>query len=295
MRNIFSSVNKYVERQSENFLTESLCYVVDLIVSREPKNGELLMRQITNREIDLDPAKLTIITQETTEVGRPDLVISQGKDFTFFIEIKHDSSLGHRQLERYFDKLETRESLQKQLILITRSKHSLKETRLDKKLFRHISWYELSSWLSQLKIEDQISKHAVHDFLLFLEEKEMSTQRVEWDYIRGVPALVHLSSMLDIALSEAFPDEEVRKSAGWKEFGFYFGKDKDGWLGIEYETHLHVHVAKAGPKGWYDEEYLTLDLEKSPFFTLQAGEQLELLVKFIKESIVSLKIKLDVE
>jgi hypothetical protein len=295
MRNLFSSLNKYLVRQDENFLTEGLTYVLDILVSREPQAGNEILRLICSEKIDIDSTTLSITTQETMETGRPDLVISQGNDFTFFIEIKHDSTIGFTQLERYFEKLAIRTGKEKRLILITRSKHSLRETQLDRKNFSHLCWYQISGWLSELKLEDQVSKFTVDQFLNFLEEKEMTSERVGWDYIRGIPSLVHLSNMLETALTEAFPEEEIRRSAGWKEFGFYFGKEKDGWLGIEYTDHLNVYVAKAGPKQWFDELFRPLNLEKSHFFALEAGEQLEMLIKFISESVKELGITLEGE
>ena len=196
MRNIFSSLNKYLVRQTENFLTEGLTYVLDVLVTNETKSAQELLRLISGIDLQLEPSSLTITTQESTETGRPDLVIRQLKDFTLFLEIKHDSAIGVRQLERYFEELELRESNFKQLILITRSKHSLKHTGLDQNHFRHICWYQISGWMSELKVADKVSEYTIEHFLHFLEEKEMTTEKVEWEYIRGVSALVHLSNML---------------------------------------------------------------------------------------------------
>lgn len=293
MRNIFSTINRYVVRQTENFLTEGLAYVLDILISREPEAGKGLIKQISGFDLVIDPALLGITTQEDVEIGRPDLVISQSTDFVLFIEIKHDSPLGNRQLERYYEKLSPRNSKYKQLILITRSKHSLTQTQLNRGSFRHVCWYQISGWLSELKIQDEISKFTVQQFLKFLEEKSMSSEKVEWDYIRGIPALVHLSNMLETALHEAFPEEDLRRSAGWAEFGFYFGKNKDGWPGIQYLEHLTVYVAKAGPKEAYDEIFSPLDLEKSHFFAMTAGEQLETLINFISTSVKDLGISLN--
>ncbi|MEX2161212.1 MAG: PD-(D/E)XK nuclease family protein [Anaerolineales bacterium] len=286
MRNLFSSVNKYTIRQTENFLTECLCYVLDVLISNEPKLGEGLLKQITGTNIEINSTTFEITTQETAEVGRPDVVISQGEDFTFFIEIKHDSTLGANQLERYFQKLAEREGKVKQLILITRSKHSLKQTRLDPKSFRHLCWYQISEWMSELKGKEKVSQYTIAQFLSFLEEKAMTNEKVEWQYIEGVPALRHLMVMLNTAIAETFPETTVVKNAGWNWIG-YIVADKY-WVGVRYENLLQISIETAGAKQY--SPLSIINLEESHFFAHKAGEQLDKLIEFVSEGMKGLQV-----
>ena len=138
MNNLFSSLARYAERQDENYLTESLVFVLRLLLERAEQPGLKLLANICGPET-LDwfhrAEDVAISTQFTIEVGRPDIFIEIGKDTIIFIEVKHDSGLGCNQLEGYFEYLERSPYPNKQLVFLTRSKHSIQETTLDRVVF----------------------------------------------------------------------------------------------------------------------------------------------------------------
>jgi hypothetical protein len=172
----------------------------------------------------------------------------------------------------------------KQLILITRSKHSLKQTQFDQSKFKHICWYQISGWMSDLKIEDKVSQHTIRQFIDFLEEKEMTTEKVEWQYIDGVPALRHLLAMLNTALAEVFHEHTIVRNAGWNWIGYILAEKY--WVGVRYENPLQISIETTGAKQY--NPHSVLDLEKSHFFAFKAGEQLEKLLEFISEGMKDL-------
>lgn len=208
-----------------------------------------------------------------------------------FVEVKHDSSLGEEQLERYWEQLQRRATNQKQLVLLTRSKHSVQETSLPADQYRSICWYQISALLSEINLDDEVSKHAIEGFLEFLAEKGMSMEKIERDYIRGVPALRNLANMIGTAMAEAFPEVHTRRTAGWSWIGYYFsGKS---WVGLWYDDPMNVLVEKDSADD--PKPNRRLDLEARNFFSLTAGEQLELLISFIASSVKDLDIDLDIE
>jgi len=108
----------------------------------------------------------------------------------------------------------------------------------------------------------------------------MSMERVTWEYIRGVPAMINLLTMLSTAIAEVNPDMGVKKTIGGSWAGYYL--EGGIFLGFRYTEHLTiVFEDNTGNNPTYKRN---LDLEKAHFFSLSAGEQLECLIGFMKDS-----------
>ena len=282
---LFTELAKYAHRQEENYLTEAFVYLLKTVLVREPACGISILADMLIfpvEEIQNRSGAINISTQDTYEEGRPDIIIRMGVDCLFFIEVKHDSRIGHHQLESYLDALEKEAPAYKQLILLTRSKHSIQETDLEAGNFQQICWYEISGWLSNLEIEDEIINFLVNEFLDFLRGKEMSMERVSWEYIKGVLALRSLADMVGVAVAEAFPEERTRRTAGWNWIGYYLGEGTDLWVGVRYANHLQLVMENNnGNEPTFKKD---LDLSEIHFFSLAAGEQLEEIIRFISAS-----------
>ena len=282
---MFSALSRYAFRQEENFLTESLVYILNLILERENEIGLSILTKLCGVRFAtwLDNASIiSITTQHTVDEGRPDIVIQVGPDKVVFIEVKHDSSLGQDQLERYYAHLEKSSSQENKLVLLTRSRHSVQETTLDQERFHHICWYEISGWLSEAYIQDEIVLYLVGQFLDFLKEKEMSMEKITWEYIEGVPAMVNLANMLVTAITETLPEEKITRTAGWNWIGYYVGEKTDLFFGVRYRAPLKVVIENdRGNDPTFQRE---LSLQKAYFFSLNAGEQLQCLIDFIRSS-----------
>jgi len=206
---LFSSLNKYANAQEENFLSESLVFLLNLILEQDIEIGIQLLENICGTVEDskfLYPDQINIYTQQTIVEGRPDIIITYANECIVFIEVKHDACLGEIQLERYLTHLENSDYQNKQLILLTRSRSSIQETTLSADQFRQICWYQISGWLSDIKTSNEVIQFMIENFLYFLKEKEMSMEKVTWEFIQGVPAIVNLAKMLGTAISEAYPE-----------------------------------------------------------------------------------------
>jgi len=129
--NLFSSLAKYASTQEENFLTESLVQLISIILKREHEFGLNLLTNlcgVNKKEWFLKLQEIDISTQFSIQEGRPDIIIRDGENGIVFIEVKHDSSLGDLQLERYLSYLTDSPLENKRLVLLTRSKSSIQET-----------------------------------------------------------------------------------------------------------------------------------------------------------------------
>ena len=285
-RNIFSALSRYAYRQQENFLTESLAYLLEMLQERDGDAFGQLANLLAGQELAIDHAKARVSTQESTEVGRPDLVLAQEPDFLIFIEIKHDSPLGSEQLERYYDELSKRQEKVRQLVLLTRSKHAHLDTNLASENYHRVYWYQISELLKTLDVADETASYLVDAMQEFLRQKGMSMDKVEEAYALGVPALRNLVRMTGVALSEAFPDAQTRNTSGWDWIGYYFGGKS--WVGIWYREPLTFVVEKESDERSVPSR--SLDLAAAGFFDLAAGDQLELLIEFIQTSVKELGI-----
>ena len=163
-------LSRFAFRQEENFLTESLVYMLNLILEREKEIGLSILANLCGEGFAAglgNAANISITTQFTVDEGRPDTVIQVDSDKVAFIEVKHDSSLGAEQLERYYSNLMGSKAKDTQLVLLTRSRHSIQETSLDQSLFHHVCWHEISGWLSEADFRDDVTSFLPSNFLNF--------------------------------------------------------------------------------------------------------------------------------
>jgi hypothetical protein len=279
--NIFSSLARYATRQEENFLTEAFVYLLNLMLEREVECGRAILANLCGDKVAgwlREASSVSIVTQFSVAEGRPDIVIEIDAGKMIFLEVKHDSSLGVEQLERYYAHLESHKAGDAQLILLTRSRHSIQQTSLERALFHHICWYEISGWLSEVQIEDEVTDFLVRQFLTFLKEKEMSMEKVTWEYIQGVPAMLNLVNMISTAIAEASPESSVRKTVGASWAGFYI----NGQLFVGFRFANSLVIVFENDNGNNPTFKRDLSLEQAHFFSLTAGEQLECLIEFIR-------------
>jgi hypothetical protein len=279
--NIFSSLARYATRQEENFLTEAFVYLLNLMLEREVECGRAILANLCGDKVAgwlREASSVSIVTQFSVAEGRPDIVIEIDAGKMIFLEVKHDSSLGVEQLERYYAHLESHKAGDAQLILLTRSRHSIQQTSLERALFHHICWYEISGWLSEVQIEDEVTDFLVRQFLTFLKEKEMSMEKVTWEYIQGVPAMLNLVNMISTAVAEASPESSVRKTVGASWAGFYI----NGQLFVGFRFANSLVIVFENDNGNNPTFKRDLSLEQAHFFSLTAGEQLECLIEFIR-------------
>ncbi|MHA1401979.1 MAG: PD-(D/E)XK nuclease family protein [Candidatus Heimdallarchaeaceae archaeon] len=224
-RNIFSVLAKYNSAKDENYLTEAFVYILQSLYESDRNIFFEIIERICvkgNEYNFLPDEKISITTQESTDLGRPDIKITT-PDKLIYIEVKHDSLLGREQIERYLQILDNSSSPIKKLILLTR--FSIEFTEQEAKPYKNIRWFEIYNWLSNVKPTNIVNKYLVLSFLKFLEEKQMSVKKVTWEYMNGVPALKNLMNMIEVAI-ESTSLKIASKSAGWDWMGYYIGKKK---------------------------------------------------------------------
>lgn len=283
--NVFATLSKYGSRELENFLTESFVFLIKLLLEKEKVHGLAFINRLCGLgECDsfADSDAVSISTQITIEDGRPDIEIRDGAKKLYYIEIKHDAPLGEGQLEYYKNKLDESNIPSTGLVLLTRSKSSAQETTLDSDQFYHICWYDIHRFLNQIVSSnvDEVCAYFINNFNLFLESKQMSLEQVSWEYIKGVPGLVSLSNILEVAILEAIPDVQLKKTTGWNWRGYFV----NGliYCGIRYdESTIIVFENNMGNSPSYRRE---LDLNDAHFFSLNQAEQLECLIEFLRKA-----------
>lgn len=296
--NIFSALAKYNSAIDENYLTESFVFVINTLLQQERPIGIEILTQlcVNNNEFSFDiDEDISVSTQEVTEQGTPDIKISS-LNKRIYVEVKHDSPVDPDQLKRYKSDLESWSAAIKRLILLTRFPVDLSEHKgiPDK----HVCWFEVYNWLANAKDKAQnpVSGYLIDSFKSFLEEKQMSIQKVSWEYINGVPALSNLINMIEVAIQDASLPI-YSKSPGWDFKGFYV-QSNEFWCGIHYNNPLVMtfemigrsrfnaklvkkpghEVRKGNERIWF-----RLHLEDIHFFSLDKDKQLEKITKFVKE------------
>ena len=126
----------------------------------------------------------------------------------------------------------------------------------------------------------------------------MTLQKVTWEYINGIPAMLNLINMIEVAIQGASIDfyKTFPKSAGWDFKGFNL-RNHDFWCGFYFSNPL-VLTFEVLDKKKFNKYNLTeptyllqegkerlwfrLPLEEIHFFSLDKDQQLDLTTNFIK-------------
>jgi len=252
------------------------------LVDRTPSSAFELLDRLLGTTLLSEyegPAIPEFITQEKVEEGYPDITVRFEPDGLAYIEVKHDAPLGDGQLEYYKSMLEKSGASNQLLVLLTRSRQSSHETELPSDDFHHVCWYEVHAWLRNLIGRDPVADHIILDFLEFLEEKQMSLQRIGWEYEKGVSSLVDLTSMMEAAATEVFEDAKLKRTAGWSWRGFYLNEEY--FFGVRFD--IPTKIVFENNIGTNPDFKRDLLFQEKYFFSLDTGDQFEALISFLQE------------
>jgi hypothetical protein len=126
----------------------------------------------------------------------------------------------------------------------------------------------------------------------------MTLQKVSWEYIKGVPAMISLINMIEVAIEGAGVDlyKTYPKSAGWDFKGFNL-HNREYWCGIYFNNPLIV-TFELLDKNKFDKTKISqptyrlqegkerlwfrLPLEEILFFSLDKDQQLDKLTEFTR-------------
>lgn len=281
-KNIFLTLEKYTN-SDENYLTEAFVFILNSLLEKDRLICIKILNYlcVKNDEYAFSPSEnISISTQEVTPQGTPDIKIST-PDKLIFIEVKHYSGLGEKQIERYKDALKLQNSKKhKYVVLLTRFSVDFNEKEV--KPYKYIRWFEVYNWLSNIKftVKDPISIFLVESFLTFLEVKKMSMQKVGSEYINGIPAMINFIDMLGVAV-ESESLVIYQNSAGWEWRGFYIQSNKL-FCGIYHENPLLLVFEKYKNDGKPTHSF-SLNLTAIDFFSLDKDKQLDALITFVKK------------
>jgi hypothetical protein len=282
--NIFATFSHYCAAEEENFLTESFAYLLKRVCRIRPDAAAKLINKITG-SLPVHPIEdmktVKISTQRFLgKYGTVDMAIEEVEDTLVLIEIKHDSPLGPKQLQRYCEALSEENRRNSRLILLKRHKDVGSEVILNTSQFHLVTWYEVHKWLSDIKKDDDVLAFLIKEFQTFLEEKNMKLKKVSWEYIQGVPALFELRNLLEAAKNEILPKLPLARTQSWSWVGLYI--DKNFFFGLRYDKPLMI--VYENNFGKYPTSKTSLDLEEKHFFSLNADEQLTVLMEFLKQA-----------
>jgi hypothetical protein len=311
--NLFLRLHKWAARQDENFRTESLALVIQLLLEREPKTAVRLLEFITGGFLSVQPEEadtLEVLTQFETTEGIPDLVIRRSGDSLVLIEVKEESVVRAGQLEAYRSFLQQCKFERTCLILLTRY-----QARLPEKGARPdwaIRWFQVAEWIDQehrqSRIQDQVSMFFCEQLVGFLGARRMSIEQVNWQLLGGVKALRAFGDMLyEIAAAsgchaQLWGDKNylgVRLEKGTYWLGFYYFQPK--YLVFSTDNKHTVdkdEAARQGIDGVYRLEHMSghgwrrqtnLESEDVHFFSRSKESQMQFLIRFLQESLETVR------
>jgi len=293
--NIFSALAKYNSEEGENYLTEAFAFVINALLQQERPIGMEVLTQlcVENNEFSFDMDEvISVSTQVSTEQGTPDIKVSSPSKL-IYIEVKDYSPVDLEQLKRYKKALESSSPAIRRLILLTRFPIDFSEHKgIPDKCIR---WSQVYDWLENTKAKDPICVYLIDSFKSFLEVKQMSIQKVGWEYINGVPALNNLINMIKTAIESASLQINPRSQS--QDYRGYYFENVQFWCGISYDKPLVVIFETANKKNFNTKLVETpsypiletnwsiqfrLQLEDIHFFSLDKDKQLEEMSKFVR-------------
>lgn len=316
--NLLSALHRWAWRQDENFITDAYAHLLRRLLQYDPSAGSTMIQWLTNGHAKIAPneaAKVSVTTQVTTTLGRPDVEI-RTTDHVIYLEAKVESEQGATQLQRYLDELDKRHAPIKALVFLSRYPEAIDSQVASRVISKR--WYQIASWLhtklSEGEIQDPINVFLTNQFVEFLRERNITMERISWELPSGVKSLGSLITMLGEAISSN--KWTPVKSPAWERIGYYltsdeFGKAKPYFTGVTYvnpalvffETNevavmadavqvadsskLVADRSKPGGTVWVNE--LALDSEETHFFALSRASQLQTLERFILDSLQSVE------
>ncbi len=295
--NIFSALAKYNSAADENYLTEAFVFVINSLLQQERPIGiEILIQLcVRNNEFSFDIGEdISVSTQETTEQGTPDITVSSPNK-QIYIEVKDYSPVDPEQLKGYRKALESSVAAIKHVVLLTRFAIDFEEQ--EERPYKHVRWFEVYNWLASAKAKDPISVYLIESFKSFLEVKQMSIQKVGWEYINGVPALNNLINMIKAAIENASLQINPRPQS--QDYRGHYFDNVQFWCGISY-ADPRVVIFEIENKKKFDSKLVDkpsypmaedryairflLQLEEKHFFSLDKDKQLEEITNFVKKA-----------
>jgi hypothetical protein len=301
--NVFARLHKWALRQDENFMTECLAVVVQMLLDMEAEAGLRLVRLLSASLIAPPPEDASLVevrTQIGTSEGRPDLEIRTPNCLSV-IEVKVEAEVQRGQLEGYREYLRCAPFPRKNLVLLCKRPPRTYEGGEPPDAV--VWWHEVADVIEQLLLNpkplDPACRFLVAQLFDFLRERNMAIAQVTWEMPQGARAL---RSFMDMLLEAArHCGVSATKAAtldymGWKLdagrfwVGLLLGNPEKVWLSTEVAIDVEaarkleglVEVSSyvdGGYQWWYGAD---LESEESHFFSRSKVGQIQWLQSFLE-------------
>jgi hypothetical protein len=156
----------------------------------------------------------------------------KGPNHFVIIEVKVEAAPGNAQLDIYRERLQMQDGTFRCLTLLSRYPVDANEKQ---KVNVCVRWQAIARILdlNLAKVSEAVSIMLLRQFLEFLKERGMAMEKVGWELVRGVQALLSLMGILDEAM-DSLKDIEKRERIGGTStngFGFLI-KGTKCWAGV---------------------------------------------------------------
>lgn len=227
--NLYSSLYRWAHRQSENFCTDALVFLINHLLKEEPSHGVRLIKWLCFKQekaVDLDLKTLQVTTQRREIEGTPDIRV-QTRTFLCLIEVKKGSDLHTGQLRQYRLLLERSNHQHVRLVLLTVYEPTIESEQPD----LHLYWSDVAGWIRANPPKQAASVFLFQQFEQFLRDQVMSFEQISWQFTEGTKSFLTFSNMLDKAIKDAKIPQHSRVQSAWVQRGF-FTEGQKFWVGI---------------------------------------------------------------
>lgn len=319
-KNLLNRLRPLASQQEENFFTESLAHFLCHLIEHEPDLASDLLSLLSGTKFAADEVRQLvpqIQTQVSGEEGTPDIEISTAQHL-IYIEVKVDAGLGEKQLERYQKQLKKR-SQGRTIQLATLSIYPLKIAEEIKGCVVERFWHQIATWIEDRLarvIDDPLNKYLAMQLLEFLRGRGIQVQKVNESIEDGLRAYHNLTAMIEEIACTV--DRKASKVFGEIRFSFivsvddakcFFGVNNNEPGIIWFEAcdprqqfgllrEKGFVLLKSDEKQWHGKDdrkdsvnvwRVPLGLKGCGFYELDRVEQVEMLRRFVDESIAAVR------
>jgi len=306
--NIFEVLKRGNVRNEEYFSSS-----LSVVLNENPELTSFLINKIFGTDVHLEEEDYEVVLEESFEEGRIDIVI-KSLSSNIYIENKISADLGENQLERYSNYIRQRQNNAKLILL---SRDYIEDPIIKECTDEYLFWSELYQMIEEflVRYSDKIKKnkngkvYLITRFLEFLRGKNMSDEKVSWEYYGGLKSFLNLLNMIQSVLKrlqkEDLIKEVSKKNIGIDYAGCYIRKSEgynswDFWVGINYSSpeklyfeFLEKFIVKCKdtesfekmPKSPDDDPSKILDFDEIYFLAFSKEQQKKAIYDFVKESL----------
>jgi len=196
---IFASLHRWARGQDENFCTEGLIHLLQLLLEAAPQQALKIIRYLTSGAIGENgerPGSITVHGQIVSDGKRPDVEIRCGGTLAW-IEVKVDSPVSPNQLYNYKTRI-SRHAERHVVNLLWRGGDPLERENAPD---NYLIWTSLADLLEKVAsdLPSTVARVLTEDYLRFLKVRSLAMSSISPSIVQSISDVESLIRLIESA------------------------------------------------------------------------------------------------